>query len=284
VYRKQVRRRRAVLVLLVVVCLVLISTHFSEGDSGPLHSVEDGVSTILNPIEEGASRALKPARDLVNWFDETFDARGENEDLRNQVDELRGELVTTQQAIAKARLEQQVSKLMDEGGLSGYEPVDAAVTARSSSVWFSSLKIDQGSSVGISKNDAVVTGQGLVGRVASVTGGSARVVLITDPKSGVTARGLKKGPTGTIEPAVGDPGGLIFNLIQSDEEPDGGTTLVTAGFDDGTLNARLPAGIPVGEVSETSAVESAKQATIHVDPFADLVDLPEVTVLTGGQS
>ena len=37
---------------------------------------------MLNPIEEGADRALKPARDLVNWFDETFEARGENDELR----------------------------------------------------------------------------------------------------------------------------------------------------------------------------------------------------------
>ena len=78
-YRRQVRRRRATLVLLVVACLVLISSHFSEGEDGPLHSAQAGVGSILAPLEEGASRALKPFRDLVNWFDETFDARGENE-------------------------------------------------------------------------------------------------------------------------------------------------------------------------------------------------------------
>jgi rod shape-determining protein MreC len=75
-YRKQVRRRRAVLVLLVIVSLVLLSSHFSEGSSGPLHGIQRGLATILAPIEEGADRALKPARDLVNWFDETFEARG----------------------------------------------------------------------------------------------------------------------------------------------------------------------------------------------------------------
>ena len=280
-YRKQVRRRRAVLVLLVVVCLVLISTHFSEGEDGPLHSLENGVGSILNPIEEGASRALKPARDLVNWFDETFDARGENEDLRTQVDELRDELVATREAVAKAELTKQVDELVDKSELSGYEPVPAAVTVRSSSVWFSTVTIDQGSSSGVAENDAVVTGQGLVGRVESVKGGSARVKLITDPTSGVTARGLGGGPTGTIQPAVGDPGGLIFDLIQSEDQPRDGSTLVTAGFTDstGNLASRLPSGIPVGEVDESSATDAAKQATIHVKPFADL---SQVTVLTGG--
>ena len=64
---------------------MLISISFSEADSGPISSIQRGISTVLGPVEEGASRALKPARDLVNWFDETFDARGENDDLEAEV-------------------------------------------------------------------------------------------------------------------------------------------------------------------------------------------------------
>ena len=88
-YRKQVRRRRAVLVLLVVACLMLISISISEAESGPLHSIQRGVASVLGPIEEGADRALKPVRDMVNWFDETFEARGENDELQDEVAELR---------------------------------------------------------------------------------------------------------------------------------------------------------------------------------------------------
>ena len=88
-YRKQVRRRRAILVLLVVAALVLLSTQFSESEGGPLHSMQRAVASVFGPLEEGASRALKPARDLINWFDETFQARGENADLSSELQELR---------------------------------------------------------------------------------------------------------------------------------------------------------------------------------------------------
>ncbi len=92
-YRKQVRRRRAILVVLVVACLMLISISISEAEDGPLHSVQTGVSSVLSPVGEGASRALKPVRDLVDWFDETWQARGENDELREQVASLRAELL-----------------------------------------------------------------------------------------------------------------------------------------------------------------------------------------------
>ena len=97
-YRKQVRRRRAVLVALIVLSLVLLSSHFSEAESGPLHAIQRGVATVFAPVGEVAERALKPARDLVNWFDETFDARGENEDLRAEVAKLRAEVVAAEDA------------------------------------------------------------------------------------------------------------------------------------------------------------------------------------------
>src|SRR5436190_6177705 len=78
-YRKQVRRRRAVLLLLVAASLTLLSLYYREGNAGPLHGVQDVVSTVFSPIESGVDRALKPVRDLVNWFHETFDARGEKD-------------------------------------------------------------------------------------------------------------------------------------------------------------------------------------------------------------
>ena len=97
-YRKQVRRRRAILVLLIVAALVLLSTRFSESDGGPLHSMQRAVASVFGPLEEGASRALKPARDLVNWFDETFQARGQNSDLHADVQQLRNKLAKAQGA------------------------------------------------------------------------------------------------------------------------------------------------------------------------------------------
>src|SRR5919108_570121 len=97
-YRKQLRRRRAVLVLLVVAALVLLSTQFSESERGPLHSMQRAVASVFGPLEEGASRALKPARDLINWVDETFQARGENADLRNELEQLRTQLAKAQSA------------------------------------------------------------------------------------------------------------------------------------------------------------------------------------------
>ena len=91
-YDKTVRRRRAVLALLVVLSLILLTAYFGEASSGGLHSVQRGFLTVVSPIQDGANKALKPVRDLFGWFGDTLHAKGQrNAELRKQVDKLRRE-------------------------------------------------------------------------------------------------------------------------------------------------------------------------------------------------
>src|SRR3954454_24148948 len=111
VYRKQVRRRRAVLALLIVGSFALLTLTYGEGSNG----VQRGVATIFSPFQSVADRALKPARDLVNWFDETFDAKGRNARLHSELEAARKEAVGAQAALAEnAQLRKLVG--LDNGG------------------------------------------------------------------------------------------------------------------------------------------------------------------------
>ncbi|MGZ5324830.1 MAG: rod shape-determining protein MreC, partial [Solirubrobacterales bacterium] len=199
-YRKQVRRRRAVLLLLVVASLTLLSLYFREGSEGPFHRAQRGVAAALGPFEEVADRALKPARDFVNWFDETFEARGDNEKLREDLAEARDQLAEAQ---AAAQQSGELAKLREltGGGLipPGREGVTARVIGRSPTLWYSTVTIDKGTSAGLRVNDPVVAADGLAGRVSATTKGTAQVTLITDLESSVTGRVLPAGASGVVE-------------------------------------------------------------------------------------
>jgi rod shape-determining protein MreC len=282
VYRKQVRRRRAILVLLVVAALVLLSTQFSEREGGPLHSMQRAVASVFGPMEEGATRALKPARDLVNWFDETFQARGENDDLRSELQQLRTQLVQAQSAEGENKQLRELLGLDREGTLAGYTPVTARVIGRSPTVWYSTVTVDKGSSAGVKVNDPVVTGDGLAGRITDVTRGTAVVSLITDDRSAVSARVLPDGPEGVAEPEVGDPSDLLLDFIDKSQPIHRGQILVTAGWSNGAISSAFPPGIPIGKVSETVVGDQQAFQRVHVTPYADLRGLDFVQVATGG--
>jgi rod shape-determining protein MreC len=279
VYRKQVRRRRAVLALLIVGSFVLLTVTYASGSNG----LQRGVSTIFSPIQSVADGALKPARDLVNWFDQTFDARGRNSRLHSELQATRKQAVGADAALAENA---QLRKLLelDRGGAipSGYEPVTGRVIARSPTVWFADVTIDVGSGQGVEVNDPVVNGDGLVGTVSALTGGSAQVTLIADHSSAVSAKVVPVAVQGVIRPNVGDPGDLILDFIDSTKHVHKGQAVVTAGWRGQGIESRFPPNLPIGEVTRASIVEQEASQQVHVRPYADLRDLDLIQVLTGG--
>ena len=223
-YRKQVRRRRAILVLLVVAALVLLSTQFSEAEGGPLHSMQRAVASVFAPLEEGATRALKPARDLVDWFDETFDAKGENSHLKSQLVKVREQAVAGQEAMQENAQLRELVELDQDPVLaaSAYEPVTGRVISRSPTLWRAGVTIDVGSGDGVHVDDPVISGDGVVGRIAAAEPGSSQVMLLTDHASAISAKVLPAGVQGVIKPEVGDPEHLILDFIDSTKLVHGG--------------------------------------------------------------
>jgi rod shape-determining protein MreC len=258
---------------------VLLTITYGRGSDG----VQRGVSAVFSPVQSVADRALKPARDLVNWFDETFDARGRNGQLHRELEATREQAVGADAALAENA---QLRKLLDldsSGAIpSGYERVTARVIVRSPTVWFAAVTIDAGSDDGIEVDDPVVSGDGLVGTVGAVTGGTAQVTLIADHSSRVTAKVVPSGVQGVIRPEVGDPGDLILDFIDSTKRVGVGQSVVTSGWRTEEWESRFPPNLPIGEVVEAPILEQEAQRRVHVRPFADLRNLDLVQVLTGG--
>jgi rod shape-determining protein MreC len=271
-----------VLVILVVLALILISATFSETKSGPLHTVQQGVASVFSPLEEGATRALKPARDLVNWVSETFNARGENSDLKTDVQKLRTKLAKAQSAVGENEELRKLLNLDRSGALAGYKPETARVIGRPPTVWYSTVQIDAGSGDGVSVNDPVLNGDGLVGRVTDVTPLTSKVTLITDSESSVSAKVLPNGPQGVAEPEAGDPSTMLLDFIDKNETIREGQMVVTAGWNNGTLSSFAPAGIPIGQVRDTTVGQQETYQSVHIAPFADIRDLDYVQVATNG--
>jgi rod shape-determining protein MreC len=280
VYRKQVRRRRAVLTLLIIGSFLLLTITYGQSSGG----LQRGVSTIFSPLQTVADRALKPARDLIGWFDKTFEARGENSRLKAELVTVRRQAVAGQEALQEnAQLRKLVE--LDRGPAlaeSAYAPVTARVIARSPTVWNSAVTIDVGSGDGAKVDDPVISGDGLVGLIASTQGGSAQVTLITDHASAVSAKVVPGGVQGVIRPDVGDPEDLILDFIDSTKDVHGGQAVVTSGWRAQGLASLFPPGLPVGEVTSASIVEQEASQQVHLRPYADVANLDLVQVLTGG--
>jgi len=280
VYKQTVRRRRAVLGLLVGLSLILLTAYFGESAGGGLHALQRGVLQVLAPIQEGASRALKPFRDAAGWFGDTLHAKSQRDQARKEVKSLRGLVIGGQSAVQENVQLKSLLGLDKSSGLSRYRPVSSRVIGRSPTIWYETINVDRGSSSGVQVNQPVVGGDGLVGKVTSVTSGASQVTLVTDHTSGVSAKVTDSGIDGIVQPALGDPNDLLLQFVSRKERIVKGEAIVTAGTSSSKLESLFPPGIPIGSVSRVEAAEVNLYQRVHIRPYSDLRKLDFVQILT----
>ena len=280
-YDKSVRRRRVTLALLVASALLLLTVYFGESTGGGLHSVQRGVLEVVSPIQEGASRALKPARDLVGWFGDTVDAKGQVSDLKNQNADLRRRAIAGTDAVRQNRQLEGLLAIDRTSTLAGTKPVSARVIGQSPTLWYSTIFIDQGSGRGVRVGQPVITGDGLIGQVTTVTGNSAVVTLITDSDLAVAGRISENGVPGVVQTAEGGPNDLRLKYTNRRDTVARGQSVVTAGTTSSSdrLESPYPPGIPIGEITRVDDAGTDSQEG-HLKPYADLQRLEFVQVLT----
>jgi rod shape-determining protein MreC len=275
--RSPVQRRRAVLAVLLAVSLVLLTIYFSEPVGGGLHAIQRGAGEALSPLEEGTSRAFKPFSDLAGWVGDVADAKKENKQLKTEVKNLRdqlAELATDKREADQLRALTQVSANLPKDA----QTVTARVIAHSPTVWYSTIQIDKGRSDGVRTNQPVITAGGLAGKVIATTGGTARVALITDASSAVSAEIMPKGVSGIVKPEIGGKD-LILDFIPKGSHVRRGEVVVTSGFKSGELRSLFPRGIPIGKVGSVNQDQLEIYQRVRVKPYADLRSMDFVQVV-----
>ena len=150
--------------------------------------------------------------------------------------------------------------------------ITAQVVGKDPSPWFQTVMVDKGSDDGVSKGDPVVNAQGVVGIVVDVTAHYAKVMLITDPNSGIDAvvqrnraRGIVKG---------GASGSCLFNYVLRKHEVAIDDVVVSSGMD-----LVFPKGLPVGRVTTVVKQEAGIFQDVTLAPYVDFERLEEVLVI-----
>jgi len=218
------------------------------------------------PILDAASR---PAAAVSRFSEQISDFFA----LRDEVDRLRIErerLLHWQMVARKLETENKSLK-----GLLNFSPApeESFVTARvigdAGGAFVHSLILNAGTRDGVRRNQAVITGEGLVGRVASVGARAARVLLITDLNSRIPVAVESTRMRAVLAGDNTDEMNLVYLPPGASAVP--GDRIVTSGH-----GGAFPVGIPVGVVT------AAEEGKITVRPFVSRERIEYVRVVNYG--
>lgn len=260
--------------LAVLVGIVLIAMRFTHVERSQLTPMEAAIKDALAPIQGG----LMAVTETISKGGQSVMALGgmvrENKELREEIAELRGQLILLEE------LKQENQRLSDlvqyhDQYADNFSTRAARVIGRDPGNWFGIVTLNIGQRDGILKNMPVVTPLGLAGKVVAVSGNTAQVMLITDPRSGVGALVQETRVPGVLVGTTAGGGSARLIHVPKDTELAEGQVVLTSG-----VGGTFPKGIPIGRIVDVADEPTGLFKTATVQPFADLQRLEEALIIT----
>jgi rod shape-determining protein MreC len=217
---------------------------------------------------------VKAAQNLINAPQDLGRLRQQNDELENEVSRLQTEIITLKQQMAETQV---LSALVDFARVNPeYRYLAASIIGRDPNPYLQYVIINRGSDHGLRKGMPVVTQQGLVGRIAAVTAGAARVQLITDAGSSVNVRLDPSKAQAVLQGELN--GDVSLEMIPQSAEVQTGDLILTSG-----LGGNYPPNILVGQVTGVRSRDNDLFKRASVQPVVDFNQMEIVLVITNFQ-
>jgi len=257
--------------LLFVVSLLL----FGLRNTDLVRAVSVFGTQALVPVQRILAETGISTNRFVQAIGEIERLRSENGDLRATNDRLTLENVRLREQAVTA---QQATKLEGLQKTLPYKTIATPVIARDPSGILRSLVIGAGTDQGVKAGDVVLSDLGVVGRVAEAGSNYAKVLLVTDTSSAVSALVQSSRANGIVRGQYGDT--LVMEWILQSDAVKPGDIVVTAGLAFGTeLRSLYPKGLVIGKVTDVAKAEVAAYQRAIIEPAVDLRKLENVLVI-----
>lgn len=225
---------------------------------------------LLNPmvaVQTWVATRFQAVQDIVSAPQDTTRLRQRNVELEAEVARLQTQIIELQEQLAETNV---LSALVDFARANPENRYQAAaVIARDPSPFLQYVIINRGSDDSLRRGMPVVTQQGLIGRIAAVTAGAARVQLITDPASTVNVRLEPSGAQAILQGQI--TGEILLDMIPQGANVQPGDLVLTSG-----LGGGYPANILIGQIS---SIRSRDQDIFQRASIQTVLDFSRINIV-----
>lgn len=262
-------RTIALLGLLLIGQLLLLGWQVRRPEAGGVRLLRVWTIQAIVPVEKASQWMVGGVRSFLSSYVALHEAEQQNQDLKRQIGQLR---------LQNDELLEQVHSMPRLAELLAFQEnylnhtLEADVIGSGASTSAQVIYLNRGEQDGVRRNMAVITPDGVVGKITRVFHGTSEVLLVTDPDSGVGAM-LQQSRVHGILQGQGN-GKAELRLIVNDQQVQPGEQVITSGEDQ-----VYPKGLPLGKV--ISAHPGSMFQNIVVKPAVGLSRLEEVLIVTG---
>ena len=255
--QKQKKNKNIIIAMIILIILLIPISLKLNRDTTSIENLFKDTATIINKVFMYPFTALNTS-DITQ--DESYlIQKNVNESLVNEIEELNAQL-----------------KL--NSTLTEYMPINATILSRNKSYWFNTLTIDKGKKHGIKKDMAVITSEGLIGKISKVSKLSSEIKLITSDdvnyKVSVSIKTNDRETYGILNGYDIENNLIKISGVDRSIKVEKGNTVSTSG-----LGGVFPGGLYIGVVEKIENDKYDLSKTIYIKTKQDFDSIHYVTVL-----
>jgi rod shape-determining protein MreC len=264
------------LLITIAITLVLVIVMFAFGSGGKTSGAENLAGTATTGLQSIFSGI---ANGVGSFFRNLFtpnELEKENIGLKEQIAQLQQQAQAMQELAAEN--ERLKALLLYVQNNPSYSYISARVITKDPGYYFDTFVINAGYNDGVQVNDAVITGDGLVGRVVETGGTYSKVMAIIDSRSSVSGTVERTRDNGVINGSVQTESAnglcvMVFLPLEAELLP--GDKVISNG-----LGGIFPSGFLIGTVVEVANTgTSTTGKTVVIDPAVDFLHLEEILIV-----
>ena len=275
--KKKSMNLKYIILSIIVIFIVLIGiTANTLDDKKDLNFFEKAIKDTTTLVQKVVYSPIKFVKEKIEVFTETKNLYKKYTKLKEKVEKT--DLYYSQIEELQNEVTELKNVLKLNATLSEYTYVNATVVNRNIGYWYNNLTIDKGSKNGIKEGDAVITSNGLIGKIVNVSNFSSTVKLLTSDeisnKISVKVKSNNKNLYGLLVGYNRDSDIYELEGITDSKDIKEGDTVTTTGLTD-----YFPSGIIIGKVKKVVKDEYDLNSIVEVKPTVDFKNISIVTVL-----
>ena len=271
-------RRKSLFILLIGIILLGVLVGYSISDREQLSTPE---KFIMDTVGLAQNIIHQPVTFVINTFNNMKEIKNtyqENKILREKISEYKT-LIYEVQELEKENDELRKALDIIESPRD-FDPIIGNVISRSPERWLEQLTINRGKNDGIKKNMAVMTVDGMIGKVNSVSTSTSTVQLITgfDQLNRISATISRKDNDnifGLIEGYDKEKEALIYRINEQSDKDIKEDELVVSS----NMGGLFPSGLPIGTIKEVEPDQYGLTKTAYITPSANMYEINHVIVV-----
>ncbi len=190
------------------------------------------------------------------------------EALKREIGTLRSRLIGHEEVLKENN---RYKKLLGLKGALVFSSVAANCVGRDPSSWNSAMILDRGEDSGIKVGMPVMSDLGVVGKIAEVSRGSSKVILVNDPNFSAAAIVQRSRENGLVSGTL--QGICRLRYLNANADIAAGDLVITS-----KMSSSFPEGLLLGNVIGQEELESAAGEWL-IEPAVELSQLEEVLVI-----